>query len=175
MRSFTAILASASLVLSVLAAPDRQLKGIWGRNERSPAKRANSHESRSSTCMSDNEAQQVATNFKDLIVEYSDELANSSLTVDFVDYSDSVIELINSGCPDSVQAVSLTSYQIHLHEQGLTYHSSAQLHSIVVPTSWLARVSSPQSHGSSSIFGKHHQTPRHAQALTVLTGTPVLR
>ena len=47
--------------------------------------------------MSDSDAQQVATNFKNLIVDYSDALANATLTVDFEDYSDSVIELIDSG------------------------------------------------------------------------------
>lgn len=55
--------------------------------------------------MTSTDAQGVATNFKNLIAAYSETLANSSLTVDFVDYSDSVIELINNGCPDSVVAV----------------------------------------------------------------------
>lgn len=49
-------------------------------------------------CMNDKQAQQVATNFKDLIAAYSDELADAALTEDFTDYSDSVTELINSGC-----------------------------------------------------------------------------
>lgn len=57
--------------------------------------------------MTSTDAQGVATNFKNLIAAYSETLANSSLTVDFVDYSDSVIELINNGCPDSVVAVCL--------------------------------------------------------------------
>ena len=57
-----------------------------------------------SACMNDKQAQQVATNFKDLIADYSDELADASLTEDFTDYSDAVIELINSGCqgPETV-------------------------------------------------------------------------
>lgn len=55
--------------------------------------------------MTSTDAQGVATNFKNLIAAYSETLANASLTVDFVDYSDSVIELINNGCPDSVVAV----------------------------------------------------------------------
>lgn len=60
--------------------------------------------------MTSTDAQGVATNFKNLIAAYSETLANSSLTVDFVDYSDSVIELINNGCPDSVVAVCFSSF-----------------------------------------------------------------
>ena len=61
---------------------------------------------RAPACMSDADAQQVATNFKNLIADYSDALADSSLTTDFTDYSDSVNELINSGCTGP-QAVSV--------------------------------------------------------------------
>lgn len=60
--------------------------------------------------MTSTDAQGVATNFKNLIAAYSETLANSSLTVDFVDYSDSVIELINNGCPDSVVAVCFSLF-----------------------------------------------------------------
>lgn len=56
-----------------------------------------------SACMNDKAAQQVATNFKDLIAEYSDQLADDALTTDFIDYSDSVIELINGGCTGPVE------------------------------------------------------------------------
>lgn len=56
-------------------------------------------------CMSDADAQQVVTNFQTLIAAYSDELAEAALTVDFIDYSDSVNELINEGC-SGPQAVS---------------------------------------------------------------------
>lgn len=62
--------------------------------------------------MTSTDAQGVATNFKNLIAAYSETLANSSLTVDFVDYSDSVIELINNGCPDSVVAVCFFSFSL---------------------------------------------------------------
>lgn len=97
MRSFTMLVASASLFASfVFAAPDAN---------RFKNKRPSWYGGRSDTCMSDDEAQGVATNFKNLIAAYSDTLANSSLTVDFVDYSDSVIELINNGCPNSPVAV----------------------------------------------------------------------
>lgn len=49
-------------------------------------------------CMTKAQAQTVADHFKELIADYSDAKADEYLTVDFVDYSDSVAELINSGC-----------------------------------------------------------------------------
>lgn len=51
--------------------------------------------------MSDEDAQTVANNFEALITSYSDALANATLTEDFHDYTDSVIELIDNGCADS--------------------------------------------------------------------------
>lgn len=51
-----------------------------------------------SNCMSDSDASKVANNFRTLIASYSDAFANETLAVDFVDYSDSVIELINGAC-----------------------------------------------------------------------------
>jgi hypothetical protein len=53
-----------------------------------------------SNCMSDSDASKVANNFKTLIASYSDAFADQTLTTDFVDYSDSVIELINGACTD---------------------------------------------------------------------------
>jgi len=50
------------------------------------------------TCMTYDQATVVANNFQTLIAAYSDALAEQVLTVDFQDYSDSVTELINSGC-----------------------------------------------------------------------------
>ena len=49
-------------------------------------------------CMSPADAQQVADNFQNLIQEYTDELANASLTPNMTEYSDSTITLINNGC-----------------------------------------------------------------------------
>ncbi|KAK5120797.1 hypothetical protein LTR85_005864 [Meristemomyces frigidus] len=60
------------------------------------------------TCMTYEQAQVVANNFKSLIATYSDDLANQVLTVDFQDYSDSVTELINSGCTGPVALGSVT-------------------------------------------------------------------
>ena len=51
-----------------------------------------------SNCMTDANAKKVANNFKTLIDAYTDKLANATLTEDFIDYSDSVGELINGGC-----------------------------------------------------------------------------
>ena len=51
-------------------------------------------------CMTFDQATKVANNFKDLIVNYSNTSAEAYLTVDFHDYSDSVNELINNGCPN---------------------------------------------------------------------------
>jgi len=53
-----------------------------------------------SDCMTDAQAKKVANNFKTLIDDYSDKLANQTLTEDFIDYSDSVGELINGGCTE---------------------------------------------------------------------------
>jgi hypothetical protein len=63
------------------------------------------------TCMTYDQATVVADNFKNLIANYSDALANEVLTVDFEDYSDSVTELINSGCtgPQALGAATFDS------------------------------------------------------------------
>jgi hypothetical protein len=84
MRSFFLAAASA-LVASVAAFPEGKLETRT-----------------TSNCMSDSAATTVANNFKTLIASYSDSFANQTLTTDFQDYSDSVIELINSGCAGPV-------------------------------------------------------------------------
>jgi len=53
-----------------------------------------------SNCMTDKDAEKVADNFKSLIDDYSEKVANATLTEDFIDYSDSVGELINGGCTE---------------------------------------------------------------------------
>ncbi|KAH9837403.1 hypothetical protein Tdes44962_MAKER08369 [Teratosphaeria destructans] len=50
------------------------------------------------TCMTYDQATQVANNFKTLISAYSTDAANQYLTADYTDYSDSVTTLIDSGC-----------------------------------------------------------------------------
>jgi len=95
MRSFSTIIAAASVVAGVIAEPlaGKLVQGRGGK------------------CMSDTQAQQVATNFGNLIADYSDALADSSLTTDFTDYSSSVNTLINSGCtgPQDLDAATFTS------------------------------------------------------------------
>lgn len=67
-----------------------------------------------SNCMSDSDAKKVANNFQTLIASYSDAFADQTLTKDFVDYSDSVNELINGGCTDGGSApVSLPFVDFH--------------------------------------------------------------
>lgn len=64
--------------------------------------------------MSDSDAKKVANNFQTLIASYSDSFADQTLTKDFVDYSDSVNELINGGCTDDGSApVSLPFVDFH--------------------------------------------------------------
>ena len=58
--------------------------------------------------MTYDQATTVANNFKTLIAAYSDDLANAVLTENFVDYSDSVITLIDSGCTSPVALGSET-------------------------------------------------------------------
>lgn len=64
-------------------------------------KRWDSHQ-----CLSDNDAQTVATNWGILIEQYSDSLASAVLSENFTDYSESVNTLINS-CPQGSAAISL--------------------------------------------------------------------
>ncbi|KAK3648400.1 hypothetical protein LTR56_007517 [Elasticomyces elasticus] len=82
MRSF--IIAAASLATVAFALPEPMFSGKLAR--------------RDATCMSADEANQVALNFNHLISDYSDDSANATLTEGFVDYSDSVISLIDGGC-----------------------------------------------------------------------------
>ena len=89
MRSFSTIVAAASVVAGVFAAPEANLANKL-------------HGARAGKCLTDTSAQQVATNFANLIAAYSDDLADSSLTTDFTDYSSSVNTLIDSGCTGPV-------------------------------------------------------------------------
>jgi len=64
-------------------------------------------EERATACMTKANAQQVAGNFRALIHEtFNKTLALTSMTKNFVDYSDSVLELINNGC-DATGATAL--------------------------------------------------------------------
>lgn len=100
MRSFSTILATASLLAFTSALPEP----IFGGRNANPV--------RGGTCMTQAEAQQVADNFQNLIADYSSTLANETLTVGYHDYSDSVTTLIDSGCTGP-QPVSVTSPALH--------------------------------------------------------------
>ncbi|KAK1058014.1 25S rRNA (adenine2142-N1)-methyltransferase [Friedmanniomyces endolithicus] len=61
-------------------------------------------------CMNDDQANKVANNFRDLISAYTTTLANSVLTTTVQDYSDSVIELIDGGCPSGPIALGSATF-----------------------------------------------------------------
>ena len=64
--------------------------------------------------MTKSDAARVAGNFRALIHEtFNTTLAQTALTKDFTDYSDSVNELINNGCPNGPATVSI-NYNIYL-------------------------------------------------------------
>ena len=62
------------------------------------------------TCLDDAHAQQVAENFRILITDYSNYTASQVLCENFVDYSDSVNELINSGCPNGTSPLGSPTF-----------------------------------------------------------------
>ncbi|EME82323.1 uncharacterized protein MYCFIDRAFT_211595 [Pseudocercospora fijiensis CIRAD86] len=61
-------------------------------------------------CIDDAGAQKVADNFRTLITSYSNASAEAYLTQDFTDYSDSVNELINNGCPNGPQPLGSATF-----------------------------------------------------------------
>lgn len=89
MRSFTTILASASLLFVTALAVPGYHEGQWnnsghhgGWNKPSwPSKQPG----RDADCMSDADAQGVADNFRESIANYSDALALAAFTADFHD------------------------------------------------------------------------------------------
>jgi len=89
----TSIIASLGLIaLSASAAPH------WGNGD------GNSH------CMDDTQANQVAENFRDLIAAYTNATAEAVLSTDIHDYSDSVITLIDAGCPSGPDALGAATF-----------------------------------------------------------------
>ena len=87
MPSFTSLALFGHAALGIFAAPTEKR---WDSNQ----------------CLSDYDAQTVATNYGILIETYSDSLANAVLSENFTDYSESVNTLINS-CPQGSAAISL--------------------------------------------------------------------
>jgi hypothetical protein len=100
MRSASIVLASSLLFVSnAVAATWGGSWGVW----KSPDWSATGN----NACMTASDAQTVADNFDALIANYSDALARKTLTENFHDYTDSVIELIDNGCPNGPLPVSL--------------------------------------------------------------------
>lgn len=85
-------------------------------------------------CLSDAEAKNQANHFAELVRSYSNSSADAYLTPDFVDYSDSVIQLMNGGCPNNPRQVRehlitlpLAAPQAHTHTHTHTTNTSLQL------------------------------------------------
>lgn len=93
MVAFTTTALLSLAAIGALAAPSVNEKrtGLWHHK---------------SNCMTTAQAQQVASNYAELIRSYTQELADATLAVDFVDYSESVNSLINT-CPQGSAAVTL--------------------------------------------------------------------
>jgi hypothetical protein len=94
MPSFSSLAVASVLALGALARPQNgPAHRRWGGDN---------------FCLTRSEAQQVATNYGNLIATYSDALANVALSPDFTDYSESVNTLIDE-CPQgsAAQAVSI--------------------------------------------------------------------
>jgi len=89
MPSFASLATLSLFALGSLAYPSNQKK-----------QRNNNY------CLNDQQAQVIATNYGDLIANYTDALANVALSQDFTDYSESVNTLINE-CPQGSAAVTL--------------------------------------------------------------------
>lgn len=64
----------------------------------------------SKKCLTETSATRVANNFKSTIAAYTNDLADRVLSKNFKDYSDSVNELINQGCPKGPQPLGSTTF-----------------------------------------------------------------
>jgi len=104
MRSFT-VFATASLAALAVATPEP----VFG-----------SKSKRDGACMSQADAQQVATNFGVLLTDYTVDLANAALTESFDDYTSSVATLIDAGCtgPQSLTEVTFPGRDAFIAAQG---------------------------------------------------------
>ncbi|KAK3059566.1 25S rRNA (adenine2142-N1)-methyltransferase, partial [Teratosphaeriaceae sp. CCFEE 6253] len=60
--------------------------------------------------MNDAQANKVANNFRSLIAAYTNDLANAVLSPTVHDYSDSVNELIDGGCPSGPVALGAATF-----------------------------------------------------------------
>ncbi|KAL1610848.1 hypothetical protein SLS60_002519 [Paraconiothyrium brasiliense] len=61
-------------------------------------------------CLTEDAANRVANNFRSTITDYSNATAARVLSENFHDYSDSVNELINNGCPNGPQPLGTATF-----------------------------------------------------------------
>lgn len=105
MRSFLlTVLTAAAISVFAIASP------LENAHNRAAISKPNAHadlvtrnatrDSGRQCCLNAARAQQVATNFRTLIVNYTEAAANATFTTDYTDYSGSVNELIDNGCPN---------------------------------------------------------------------------
>ncbi|KAK3680075.1 hypothetical protein LTR78_000452 [Recurvomyces mirabilis] len=90
MPSFTTVAVASFFAIGAFARPAAQVEKRHG----------------GGYCLSGDEAQQVATNYGNLIADYTDALADAALAPSFTDYSESVNSLINE-CPQGSAAHTL--------------------------------------------------------------------
>lgn len=95
MPSFSTLAVASVLALGAFARPNVEKRGGYG------------------YCLDKNQAQQVATNYGDLIAGYTTELAEAALSLDFTDFSESVNSLI-VGCPQGSAAMQAAAAQLPL-------------------------------------------------------------
>ncbi|TKA71903.1 hypothetical protein B0A55_07193 [Friedmanniomyces simplex] len=95
MPSFSTLALASVLALGAFARPKMEKRGGYG------------------YCLDRNEAQQVATNYGDLIASYTQAQAEAALSWDFTDFSESVNSLI-VGCPQGSAALQAAAAQLPL-------------------------------------------------------------
>ena len=117
MRTSTILAAGAGLIASTAAAPYRN--GAWA-SGRAGAWHPGTPGQQADQCLTDADAAEAAEIFRQLILNYSDELALEALTEDFVDYSSAVNIIRNRGAggPIAVNGPSFVGRQAFMDAQG---------------------------------------------------------
>jgi len=121
MRTSAIFAVASAMVSTVFAAPapiavaeaapgNYKPKGSWGWGH-AGAWHGNKGKDKGKQCLTDEDAQEVASVFQQLIQGYTLELTEEALTVDFVDWSSAVNIIRNRGGegPNVVNAVTFTS------------------------------------------------------------------
>jgi len=126
-----ALLASSAVAAPAPAQPDWTAPGVsgkfitywkkkFGQMYKVDAPTCETPEVPEETCMTDDEADQVASYFRDLIRGYTIEQALAGLTEDFVDYSSAVSIVINKGgsAPNNILEPIFTSREQFMNGHG---------------------------------------------------------